>query len=383
MSCPISYKCGGCDYSSIPYEEELDIKMEYVESQVGAFAPVAPIIGMKKPIRYRNKVQSVFGFDKKGQIVSGLYRRGTHLLIPVRDCELEFEGAASILHTIRKLMKSFRLKPYNEDTGEGDLRHVLLRRGHNSGQILAVLVFGNPYFKSKKEFVKALIQMHPEITTILFQLNDEKTSMVLSENKIEALYGPGFIEDTLCGLSFRISPASFYQVNSTQTEVLYDTAMRMARLSGKERVLDAYCGTGTIALVASRYAKEVVGVELNGNAVRDAKENAKKNDIHNAFFVEADASEYCKDLAKVKERFDVVFMDPPRSGSDERFLSSLIKLGPKTIVYISCNPETQQRDLRYLERFGPYRVYASQPVDMFSRTEHVENIALITRIEDK
>jgi len=383
MSCPISYKCGGCDYSSIPYEEELDIKMEYVESQVGAFAPVAPIIGMNKPIRYRNKVQSVFGFDKKGQIVSGLYRRGTHLLIPVRDCELEFEGAASILHTIRKLMKSFRLKPYNEDTGGGDLRHVLLRRGHNSGQILTVLVFGNPYFKSKKEFVKALIQMHPEITTILFQLNDEKTSMVLSENKIETLYGPGFIEDTLCGLSFRISPASFYQVNSTQTEVLYDTAMRMARLSGKERVLDAYCGTGTIALVASRYAKEVVGVELNGNAVRDAKENAKKNDIHNAFFVEADASEYCKDLAKVKERFDVVFMDPPRSGSDERFLSSLIKLGPKTIVYISCNPETQQRDLRYLERFGPYRVYASQPVDMFSRTEHVENIVLITRIEDK
>ncbi len=244
-----------------------------------------------------------------------------------------------------------------------------------------MLVFGNPYFKSKKEFIKALIQQHPEITTILFQLNDEKTSMVLSDNKIETLYGPGFIEDTLSGLTFRISPASFYQVNSTQTEVLYDTAMRMARLSGKERVLDAYCGTGTIALVASRYAKEVVGVELNGNAVRDAKENAKKNDIHNAFFVEADASDYCKDLAKVKEKFDVVFMDPPRSGSDERFLSSLIKLGPKAIIYISCNPETQQRDLRYLEKFGPYRVYASQPVDMFSRTAHVENIALVTRID--
>jgi len=383
MSCPICYKCGGCDYSSISYEEELEEKMRYVRRQVASFGPVAPILGMKEPLHYRNKVQAVFGYDRKGQIISGLYRKGTHMIIPVRDCELEFKGASSILQSIRHLMKSFKLKPYNEDSTEGDIRHVLLRKGHNSGQILVVLVFGNPYFRSKKEFVKALVQMHPEITTILFQLNDEKTSMVLSENKIETLYGPGFIEDTLSGLTFRISPASFYQINSTQTEVLYNTAMKMARLTGKERVLDAYCGTGTIGLVASKYAKEVVGVELNGNAVRDAKENAKNNNIRNAFFVEADASEYCKDLARVKEVFDVVFLDPPRSGSDERFLSSLIKLCPRTIVYISCNPETQQRDLRYLEKFGPYRVYASQPVDMFSRTEHVENIALITRIEDK
>lgn len=381
MSCPISYKCGGCDYSDIPYREELEEKMYRVKRQVASFGPVAPIMGMDKPCHYRNKVQAVFGYDRKGQIISGLYRKGTHQIIAVRDCELEFEEAADILRSIRKLMKSFHLEPYDEDSFKGDLRHVLLRKGHTSGEILVVLIFGNPYFKSKKEFINALGEMHPEITSICFQVNNEKTSMVLSDKRISVLSGNGYIEDTLCGLKFRISPASFYQINSMQTEVLYETAIKMAQLTGRERVMDAYCGTGTIALVASRHAESVVGVELNEAAVHDAIENAKANDITNTTFIAADASLYCKELAKAHEEFDVAFLDPPRSGSDERFLASLIKLAPKRIVYISCNPETQRRDLRYLENFGPYRVYASQPVDMFPRTAHTENITLIERVK--
>ena len=382
MSCPIAYKCGGCDYSDISYEDELEEKMNYSAYFLSSFGPIAPIMGMKEPYHYRNKVQAVFGYNHKGEIISGLYRKGTHQIVAVRDCELEFKEAANILRSIRKLMKSFHLTPYNEDTFQGDIRHVLLRKGHKSGEILILLIFGNPYFKSKKEFINALKEMHSEISTICFQVNNEKTSMVISENRITTLYGKGYIEDTLCGLSFRISPSSFYQINSLQTEVLYNTAIAMASLSGKERVMDAYCGTGTIALVASKKAKSVVGVELNESAVRDAIDNAKRNNIDNATFVTADASLYCKELAKAHEEFDVVFLDPPRSGSDERFLSSLIKLGPKRIVYISCNIETQSRDLRYLESFGPYRTYASQVVDMFPRTEHVENIALLLKESD-
>lgn len=380
MTCPISYKCGGCDFSDRPYSEELYSKQQYVRHQVASFGPVAPIMGMDSPLHYRNKVQAVFGYDRSGQIISGLYRKGSHMLVPVRDCELEFEEAASILSSIRRLMKSFHLAPYNEDSFKGDLRHVLLRKGHNSGQILVVLIFGNPYFKSKKEFVKTLLQQHPEITTVCFQVNDEKTSMVLSEKRIETLYGDGYITDTLCGLEFRISPASFYQINSSQTERLYEVAIRMARLTGNERVLDAYCGTGTIGLCAARKAREVVGVELNEEAVKDAVENAKRNNISNASFITADASVFCKEMAKAKEHFDVAFLDPPRSGSDERFLASLIRLAPDTIVYISCNPETQRRDLRYLLSFGPYKVYGSQPVDMFPRTEHVENVVLLSKV---
>ena len=381
--CPIAYRCGGCDYADLPYEEELHEKMYLAKRQLASFGPIAPIMGMKRPCRYRDKVQAVFGYDMKGNIISGLYKKGSHHLTAVKDCALEFEGAEKILSTIRKLMKSFNMKPYNEDTFEGDLRHVLLRKGHKSGEILCVLVFGNKYFKRKKEFVSDLVGKHPEITTVSYQVNGDKTSMVLNESRIETLYGRGYIEDELCGLKFRISPASFYQINAVQTETLYDVAIKMARLTGRERVLDAYCGTGTIGLVASRKAKEVIGVELNKAAVKDAKINAERNNIDNAQFIEADCSVFMKEMAKRKEHFDVVFMDPPRSGSDERFLSSLIKLGPDTIVYVSCNPETQRRDLLYLEKFGPYRVYGSQPVDMFPRTEHVETVVLMSSVDGK
>ncbi len=380
--CPLSSRCGGCDYT-IPYSDELILKQEWIDDLFYKYATPNTIIGMDNYKGYRNKVQAVFGLDKKGQIVSGLYRQGTHSLIPVRDCYLEFEEAKEILKSIRVLMKSLHIRPYDEDLKKGELRHVLLRRGHKSHQILVVLVFGHENIFKEKEFAKALLQRSPCITSIVSQVNGEKTSMVLSDRPFKTLVGKGYIEDELCGLKFRISPSSFYQINSKQTEVLYNTAIKMAELKSSDKVLDAYCGTGTIGLVASKYAGSVVGVELNSDAVKDAVINAKENGITNASFISGDASAFCKEMAKNKESFDVVFLDPPRSGSDERFLSSVIKMNPKRIVYISCNPATQRRDLDYLYRLSDYRVKKIQPVDNFPRTLHVENVVLITKIEEK
>lgn len=375
--CPLSKRCGGCDYT-IPYYDELTLKQEWIDDLFYKYGNPNRIIEMKDYKGYRDKVQAVFGFDKKGQIISGLYRQGTHALIPVKDCYLEFEEAKGILQSIRVLMKSLHLRPYDEDLKKGELRHVLLRKGHKSGQILVVLVFGHDGVFKEKEFAKALFQRSPEITTIVSQVNNEKTSMVLSANPFKTLVGKGYIEDELCGLKFRISPSSFYQINSKQTEVLYNTAMRMARLTKNDRVLDAYCGTGTISLIAATKAKEVVGVELNEDAIKDALINAKENEIDNATFISGDASLFCKEMAKKKEAFDAVFIDPPRSGSDERFLSSLIKLNPKRIIYISCNPATQRRDIDYIYRFSDYRIKEIQPVDNFPRTLHVENVILLS-----
>ena len=244
---------------------------------------------------------------------------------------------------------------------------------------MVVLVLGSPILPSKNNFVKALRKEHPEITTVVLNINDKKTSMVLGDRE-KAIYGPGFIRDQLCGCSFRISPKSFYQVNPVQTEVLYQTAIQYAGLSGKETVIDAYCGIGTIGLIASKHAKRVIGVELNPDAVKDARINAKENRITNAGFYQGDAGRFMVEMAANKEKADVVFMDPPRAGSDERFLSSVVKLAPEKVVYVSCNPETLARDLKYLIRHK-YEVRKIQPVDMFPFCDHVETVCLMSRKE--
>jgi 23S rRNA (uracil1939-C5)-methyltransferase len=242
---------------------------------------------------------------------------------------------------------------------------------------MVVLIAATPIFPTKKRFVKALLEKHPEITTVVLNINDKRTSMLLGERE-EVLYGKGYIEDTLCDCVFRISPRSFYQINSVQTEKLYRKAIELANLTGNENVLDAYCGIGTIGLIAAGRAGQVVGVELNGDAVRDAKINTARNGIKNATFIQADAGEYMVQLAEGGEQVDVVFMDPPRAGSDLPFLHSLLTLAPSRIVYISCNPETQARDLRTLIK-GGYRVVYAQPFDMFPHTAHVETVALLSR----
>lgn len=250
-------------------------KTEAGRKLLGGFCKVSPIIGMEHPYFYRNKVHAVFDHDRKGNVISGIYAEGTHRVIAVEECLIEDKKSQEIIRTIRELLPSFKIKTYNEDTGYGLLRHVLIRRGFETGEIMVVLVLGSPILPSKNNFVKALRKVHPEITTVVLNVNNKQTSMVLGE-KEKPIYGPGFIKDRLCGCTFRISPKSFYQVNPVQTEILYNTAMDYAELTGKETVIDAYCGTGTIGLIAARNAKRVIGVELNKDAVKDARINAKK-----------------------------------------------------------------------------------------------------------
>lgn len=279
---------------------------------------------------------------------------------------------------MRELAKSFEYKAYDEDSGYGLLRHVLVRVGHATGEIMVVLVLGSPILPSKNHFVKELCKLYPEITTILINVNSKRTSMVLGE-KEQVIFGKGYIEDGLCGRRFRISAKSFYQVNSVQTEVLYQKAISYAALTGKETVVDAYCGIGTIALAAAGQAKKVIGVELNKDAVRDAVTNAKINRIKNADFYLNDAGRFLTQMAEAGESVDVVFLDPPRSGSTEEFLDALLRISPKRVVYISCEPETLARDLRYLTGKSSYRVQEIAPVDMFPFTENIEAVCFLSR----
>ena len=380
-ACKAAKKCGGCQYQGIPYEKQLQDKQKAVRQLMQSFCKTTEITGMKDPYHYRNKVHAVFARKKDGTIISGVYEEGTHRVVPVEACQIEDEKADAIINDIRGLLKSFKIKIYNEDTGYGLLRHVLIRRGFSTGEIMVVLVIGSPIFPSKNNFVKALRKKYPQITTVVLNVNDKKTSMVLGERDI-VIYGKGYIRDTLCGCTFRISPQSFYQVNPVQTEILYKTAIEYAGLGRKETVIDAYCGIGTIGLVAAKRAKNVIGVELNPDAVRDARINAKENKITNARFYQGDAGEFMENMAENGEHADVVFMDPPRTGSDKKFMSSVIKLNPSRIVYISCGPETLARDLEYLTKHG-YDVRKIQPVDMFSFTDHCENICLLTKKFEK
>lgn len=379
--CSVSKKCGSCQYQGVPYKEQLAAKQKRMKKLLGKFANVKPIIGMDDPFYYRNKVHAVFDRDKKGNIICGTYEAKTHKVVPIEECMIEDKISQEIIRTIRDMLKSFRIKTYDEDTGYGLLRHVLVRRGFFTDEIMVVIVIGSPIFPSKNNFVKALKKKYPQITTVVLNVNDKKTSMVLGERDI-VIYGKGYIRDTLCGCTFRISPQSFYQVNPVQTEILYKTAIEYAGLGRKETVIDAYCGIGTIGLVAAKRAKNVIGVELNPDAVRDARINAKENKITNARFYQGDAGEFMENMAENGEHADVVFMDPPRTGSDKKFMSSVIKLNPSRIVYISCGPETLARDLEYLTKHG-YDVRKIQPVDMFSFTDHCENICLLTKKFEK
>ena len=378
--CPHAKKCGGCQLMNMTYDEQLSWKTAKCIKLLGKFCRVNDIIGMENPIHYRNKVQAAFQLTRSGKIVSGVYQAGTHNVVNVDSCLTEDETADRIIVFIRSILPDFKILPYNEDSGRGFLRHVLVKRGFSTDEIMVVLVGANPRFPMKNRVAEKIVNTFPQVTTVVFNINPHKTSMLLGERS-EVLYGSGYIEDELCGCRFRISPKSFYQINPAQTEILYRTAAEFAEAQGKT-VIDAYCGTGTIGIVAAKTAKSVTGVELNGDAVRDAVSNAKANGVKNIRFVKADAGEFMRETAKSGGKADVVFMDPPRAGSDIKFLSSLVKLAPERVVYISCNPETLARDLAFLTKEG-YRVKKIQPVDMFPFTNHVETVCLMSRVEGK
>ncbi|MBP3867201.1 MAG: 23S rRNA (uracil(1939)-C(5))-methyltransferase RlmD, partial [Eggerthellaceae bacterium] len=335
------------------------------------------------PFHYRNKVTSPFAPGKRGpnggrEILTGMYAAGTHRIVQTDGCLIENEQAQAIVKAIRSIMKKHRIEPYDENRGTGFMRHVVVRVGHESGEVLVTLVTNDDAFPNSKSFCRELVKRCPFITTIVQNVNTRQTNVILGQQE-RRLYGPGFILDTLCGLSFRISSKSFYQVNAVQTTVLYDTAVDFAGLDGTQSVVDAYCGTGTIGLVAAkRGAREVIGVDSVESAIRDARENARHNGVENARFVAADATAFMRDMAAAGEGTDVVLMDPPRAGSTEDFCEAVAQLAPARVVYISCNPETQVRDVRWLESRG-YRLTVVQPVDMFPHTDHIEAVAVLQR----
>ena len=383
-TCPLQTKrCGGCPQLEKDYAAQLKTKQIYLEKLLGRYGSVQPIRGMENPWHYRNKVISTFAPGRGGKLVSGIYAAGSHKVLPVEQCLLQDEILDKVVDAVRAAANRCRYIAYNEDHGTGLLRHVLCRRGFATGQVMVVLVTGQALLPGAKNFVKALLEEAKKrqvpVTTVVQNYNPRQTSAVLGTQE-KTLYGKGYILDTLCGHTYAISPRSFYQVNPVQTEVLYGLAVQAAHLTGKETVLDAYCGIGTIGLTAAPHAKTVVGVERNREAVQDAIGNAKHNGITNAKFYAADATQWIVDAADKGQTADVIFMDPPREGSTEAFLQAVAKMGPARLVYVSCGPDSLARDLAQITALG-YRVESIQPVDMFPHTEHIETVVLLSKGE--
>ena len=371
-TCPYAKKRGGCQLRHLSYPEQLRRKMGRCIALLGPFGHVEEILPADAPERYRNKSTRSYGLDGRRRAVCGIYQPGSHAIVPVDSCLIEDAVADAIQRDIRDMLPAFQILAYDERSGWGWLRHVQIRRGVVTGQVLVTLVAVSPIFPLQRPFVKALREKHPEIASIVLNINDRFGPVVLGSRE-KVLYGPGTIEDELCGRRFRISSRSFYQINPVQTEKLYRCAVDFAALTGKETVLDAYCGIGTIGITASGRAKQVIGVELNRAAVKDAIVNARLNGLKNCWFTAGDAGEYLLGCAREGIRPDVVFLDPPRSGSDDAFLRALLKSAPARAVYVSCDPVTLARDLDVLTA-GGYQVRKIQPVDMFPFTEHVETV---------
>lgn len=381
--CEICSNCGGCAIQHMSYQEQLSFKRNHVReclSKIGHInMEVNETKGMEYPYEYRNKTQVPFQ-EKKGKIRYGFYREDSHDIIPFSHCYIQSSLADQILAFIKDLMVKYKIAPYNEDKRSGVIRHILVRLGVHTGETMVVLVTNEVNFHNRKMLVKDLLKQFSQIKTIVQNINTRDTNVILGEKEY-ILFGKGYIEDSLLGVKFKISSKSFYQVNPRQTEVLYSSAIKMANLSKNDVVLDAYCGIGTIGLIASKYVKQVVGVEIVKQAIIDAKNNAYFNKIDNVNFVCDDASKFMVDLAKVEEKIDVMFLDPPRKGLDNVLIESLLKLKPKKIVYISCNPSTLARDLKELKE--DYEIKEVQPVDMFPQTYHIETVVLLCLKEPK
>ncbi len=377
-ACRLFKRCGGCQLKEA-YEQQLEWKQAKAERLLSQFCKCEKIIGMQTPYNYRNKVQHGFYTNPNRRIISGIFQSGSGRIVPCDSCMLEEREATEIIETIKKLMQSFKMFPFNFETNRGVVRHVMIRKGYVTGEILVCIVTAKPAIPSKKNFVEALLKAHSNITTIVQNICTNPMPLTMGDREI-VLHGKGYIEDILCGKRFKISAKSFYQVNPVQTEILYKTAMDFADLKKNDSVLDCYCGTGTIGIIASDFCKDVIGVEINKTAIEDALKNADVNSCKNIRFVNEDSGRFMLSMAKNKKCADVVFTDPPRSGSDKRFLECLAKLSPKRIVYISCGIESLQRDLLILEKLG-YKAQKIQPVDMFPHTKHIECVVQLARTE--
>lgn len=379
--CACYQKCGSCHLLHCAYEHQLVLKREMVQQWLKHASlkqvQVHPVMGMNIPFSYRNKVIVGLHKDQRHKIQVGFYEEFSHRIIPYQGCLLHDKVMDEIIQRIVRLMERYCLEPYEEDRKKGFLRHVLIRKGTVSNEIMVVLVCANKVFPGRKQFVQELRKAFPQIKTIVQNINTRKTSVVLGDVE-QILFGKGYIEDVLLGYRYRISAKSFYQINHEQCEVLYQKALSLLRLTGKERILDAYCGIGTIGMSVSNRAASVVGVESNRKAVLDAIDNAKRNQVKNIHFVCEDAAAYMRRAVRENVRFDVILMDPPRSGSSKEFMDACAAMKPKQIVYISCDPKTQIDDLGYFKSLG-YQCSEMFLVDMFPNTMHVESVVLIVR----
>lgn len=387
--CPIAGPCGGCQIQGLSYEAQLRFKAEKVKAavtRIGGFPEgtfeTEPIIGMEDPWRYRNKAQYPVSRAKDGRIIAGFYAGHTHSVIGCTDCLIGAETDGAILHIVTEFMEKFGIEPYDEETHRGLLRHVLIRTSRAFGEILVCLVINGDSMKCADKLVEALVTAVPKVSTVCLNVNKENTNVILGDT-VKCLFGSGYITDTIGGVSFRISPQSFFQVNPVQVEKLYGKALEYAGLTGGETVWDLYCGVGTISLFMARHAGRVFGVEVVPQAIDNAKENAALNGITNAFFTVGKAEEitplWLKGSAGDAGCPDVVCVDPPRKGCDAACLNAILQAAPQKIVYVSCDPASLARDLKILAA-GGYTLKKLCPVDMFPHTVHVETVCLLSKL---
>lgn len=381
--CAAFARCGGCNLMHISYEQQLAIKLRRVTDaleRIGGFKQldIRPVIGATPSLRYRNKMQFPVGYDKDGAAVSGFFATRSHTIVPVSDCLTGAESFGAVTEAVKEYIRIYNIAPYDEKTHTGVIRHVFVR-SNTRGELMCVIAANALRLEHTDELVALMKKRVSKIISIIHNINTDRTNLILGKNNI-TLWGADTLDDTLGGLSFKISPHSFYQINHKQTEILYNTALKYAALTGKETVFDLYCGIGTISLFLARMAKKVLGVEIVPEAVEDARRNAQNNNITNAYFYCGPADKVVSELYSAGERADVAVIDPPRKGADEITLDTIVKMQPKRIVYVSCNPETLARDAKFLHICGGYIPELVQPVDMFPHTSHVETVVLLSKV---
>lgn len=375
--CPVCKKCSGCQLSNLSYERQLRYKQNELRLRFNRLAPMEKITPSENITSYRNKAQFVFKRLKNGDIVTGIYQSSDSSMVVTESCSLHTPAQNKVARSVARLMKSFKISPFDRRSQSGTIKNIIVRESFSSGEIMVVMVCdSNSAFPCAKAFCDALLKEHGKISSVI--LTKSRGSKLTAGVSPKVIYGKDHITETLCSLDFVISYNSFFQINSKQAEVLYSTAIDMAKLKKTDTVLDAYCGTGTIGLLCAGYSKEVLSVELNENAIHDARYNARLNGIKNIRFVCADSERYIRELRDNKTPVTVAFLDPPRAGCSIRFLKSLCGISPERIVYISCNADTQIRDVRFLMKQG-YRLVKTRGVDMFPYTKHIESVVLLTK----
>lgn len=378
--CKVATSCGGCVYQSLSYEKEKELKREFVLNQLRRAHIETDVLeceSLKEPYGYRNKVQVPFGKDKDGNLVYGFYRERTHEIVPFDDCPIDDPKAVAILRKLLPILRSFKVEGYDERSKMGDIRHALIRSAIHDANIQVTLVLRKDVISGNASLVEKIKEEIPEITTLYININNKDTNVILGD-KFILVYGPKYLKETLNGMTFLISPNSFFQVNSKMAEILYKTAIDFANIQQDDVVFDAYSGTGAIGLFAAKKgAKRVLAVEVVPEAVENALENASNNGISNYSAIVGDATDFMVKMAKKKGKIDVLFMDPPRKGSTDKFLKAVLSLKPKRIIYVSCNPITLAKDLCALK--GEYIICKAKPLDLFGRTSHVETVVLLSR----